>query len=118
MSVQSAPDLSTSFPRSGREVLGGYAWLARLIDKARAEEAGTGGEYIAYCPLSMGWLQAIGIERSDFHERIRTGASDDDFVRYLDERVAPARKSAANGYVLEQKAVNLDEQDAEEGRAA
>lgn len=113
-----APDLSIAFPRSGREELGAYAWLARLADKARAEDAGTAGEYIAYCPLSLGWLSALGIERTDFHERIRSGASDADLVRYLDERVAPDRKRAANDYVLKQKAENLDEQDAEEGRAS
>lgn len=36
-------------PRSGRELLGRYTWLARLADKARADQAGTEGEYIAYC---------------------------------------------------------------------
>ncbi|MBI3268973.1 MAG: DUF5069 domain-containing protein [Planctomycetes bacterium] len=32
-------------PRSGALVVGGHAWLARMIDKARADAAGTIGEY-------------------------------------------------------------------------
>jgi hypothetical protein len=46
MSV-TAPDLNTSFPRAGREMLGRYTWLGRLADKVRADQAGTAGEYIA-----------------------------------------------------------------------
>lgn len=41
-----ALDLKTAFPRSGRERLGDYVWLARVADKARAALAGTIGEYI------------------------------------------------------------------------
>lgn len=118
MEMRFAPDLTTSVPRSGREELGGYAWLARFADKARAEAAGTQGEYVAYCPLSLGWLQRVGIERRAFAREIEGGAADDALVRFLDERVAPQRKAAANRFVLEEKAPNLDEQDAEEGRRA
>lgn len=118
MSKLQALDLRTAFPRSGRSALGGYAWLARIADKARAEEAGTGGEYIAYCPLSLGWLERIGISREDFHARIRAGASDGELVDFLDERATSAHKAAANRFIMETMASHLDEQDAEEGRAA
>jgi hypothetical protein len=66
METVQAPDLSKSFPRRGRDLLGGYAWLARLADKARAKHAGTDGDYVAYCPLSTGFLQRAGVHASDF----------------------------------------------------
>jgi len=112
-----ALDLTKTPPRSGREMLGRYAWLARLADKARAEHAGSDGEYIAYCPLSMGFLRAAGVAREDFDRLIREGADDGALVRWFDAHVSDAQREAANRFVLEQHASGLDEQDAEEGRA-
>ena len=110
-----APDLAAGFPRRGRTLLGGYAWLARLADKARAEQAGTQGDYIAYCPLSMGFLEAAGVSRTDFDRLTTEGKSDGDLVAYFDEHVSAAQKAAANQFILEEAASHLDEQDAEEG---
>jgi hypothetical protein len=112
-----APDLSKVPPRSGRTMLGRYAWLARLADKVRAEHAGTGGEYIAYCPLSMGFLNRAGVSRDEFDSLVKGGASDEQLVRYFDERVSFDRREAANRYVLETMREHLDEEDAEEGYA-
>jgi hypothetical protein len=99
-------------------MLGRYAWLARLADKARAHHAGTQGDYVAYCPLSMGFLRAAGVSKTDFDAQIAQGASDEDLVRYFDEHVDDAHREAANRYVLRDMASHLDEQDAEEGVAA
>lgn len=96
-------------------MLGGYAWLARLADKARAAHAGTEADYVAYCPLSTGFLNAAGVSRDDFDRLVRDGASDDDLVRYFDEHVPAKRREAANRFVLESMATHLDQQDAEEG---
>ena len=111
-----APDLSTGFPRSGRELLGGYAWLARLADKVRAEHAGTQGDYIGYCPMSMSYLNATGVTRDEFDKLVAGGASDDDLVNYFDEHVSAEKKASSNALVLEDGASHLDAQDAEEGR--
>jgi hypothetical protein len=111
-----APDLNTTVPRSGRERLGAYTWLARLADKARAEQAGTGGDYIAYCGLSTGFLDLAGVSVEAFRELIREDASDTDLVRYFDEHVDAAHRDAANAYVLNDMKAHLDKQDAEEGR--
>jgi Domain of unknown function (DUF5069) len=111
-----APDLATTPPRSGRELLGRYAWLARVADKARADHAGKAGEYIAYCGLSTGFLDRAGVSVEDFDKLVRTGASDDDLVRYFDEHVDDAHREAANAYVLDDMKSHLDKQDAEEGR--
>jgi hypothetical protein len=116
MSV-TAPDFTKAPPRSGRDKLGRYSWLARLADKVRAEHAGTQNDYIAYCPLSMGFLKAAGVTREQFDELIRNGASDDALVAWFDEHVSDERRHAANDFVLKRHAGSLDEQDAEEGRA-
>ncbi len=110
-----APDLNTNPPRSGREMLGRYAWLARLADKVRADHAGTEGEYIAYCGLSTGFLERAGVPEDDFDTLIRDGASDEDLSRYFDGHVSDAQREAANRYVLQDMKSHLDEQDAEEG---
>jgi hypothetical protein len=111
-----APDLNSTPPRSGREMLGRYAWLARLADKVRADHAGTEGEYIAYCGLSTGFLDRAGVSVDDFNKQIRAGASDAVLTKYFDEHVSDAQREAANGYVLDDMKSHLDEQDAEEGR--
>lgn len=113
-----APDLRTSFPRRGRTLLGGYAFLARVIDKVRAEHAGTNGDYVGYCPMSLAFLKETGVSQSDFDKLITSGASDDAIVAYFDEHVSPQHKAAANDLILEQMSDHLDEQDAEEGVAA
>jgi hypothetical protein len=112
-----ALDLNRTAPRSGREKLGRYAWLARLADKARAAQAGTEGDYVAYCPLSTGFLDRAGVSAEDFDRLVADGASDDALVRYFDEHVSDAQREAANGFVLDDMGSHLDQQDAEEGRA-
>ncbi|MGD0473875.1 MAG: DUF5069 domain-containing protein [Candidatus Velthaea sp.] len=116
MTTTIAPDLNTAVPRSGRERLGNYTWLARLADKARADEAGTAGEYIAYCGLSTGFLDRAGVSVAEFQTLIRDGASDADLVRYFDQHVDAAHLETANSYVLDDMKTHLDKQDAEEGR--
>jgi hypothetical protein len=111
-----APDLTTTPPRSGRDKLGRYAWLARLADKVRADHAGTEGQYIAYCGLSTGFLDRTGVSVDDFDKLVRDGASDADLARYFDEHVSGAQRDAANRYVLDDMKSHLDKQDAEEGR--
>jgi hypothetical protein len=114
METVHAPDLSSAFPRRGRDLLGGYAWLARLADKVRAKHAGTDGDYVAYCALSTGFLQRAGVHAADFERLTKGGASDEDLVRYFDQHVDQAHREAANAFVLNEMASHLDEQDAEE----
>jgi hypothetical protein len=111
-----APDLTKSPPRSGRAMLGRYAWLARLADKARAERAGTQGAYVAYCPLSLGFLERIGVTHSAFDLLVAQGLDDAALVKYFDDHVSDEQREAANRYVLEEHRHALDDEDAEEGR--
>jgi hypothetical protein len=111
-----APDLTKSPPRSGREMLGRYAWLARLADKVRAVHAGTAGDYPGYCPLSMGFLQYAGVTRDAFEALVEQGADDAQLVTYFDRHVSDPQREAANRFVLVECHLYLDEQDAHEGR--
>jgi hypothetical protein len=97
-------------------MLGSYTWLARLADKVRAEQAGTAGDYVAYCPLSQGFLDRAGVAREAFDALIAQGADDEKLVTYFDRHVPHERRDSANRFILEEHRANLDEQDAEEGR--
>lgn len=114
--IATAPDLTKSPPRSGRQLLGRYAWLARLADKVRAEHAGTQGEYVGYCPLSMGFLEHAGVTRNAFDVLVGEGLDDEKLVEYFDSHVSDEQREAANRYVLEENRRHLDDEDAEEGR--
>ena len=59
-------DLTKENPRSSRELLGGYVHLARMIDKARAREAGINGPYIYPCPLDKNLLAFLEVTEQDF----------------------------------------------------
>lgn len=65
-------DLTGEYPRSPRERLGGYMHLARMIDKARAREAGTNGPYIYPCPLDKTLLSFLEVSEQDFAYAAKT----------------------------------------------
>ena len=67
MRIQSL-DLTRQFPRSPREILGGYVHLARMLDKARAKAAGTHGEYIYPCPLDQALLEFTKVGPDAFYK--------------------------------------------------
>jgi hypothetical protein len=60
--------------------LAGYPWLPRMIDKARASQAGTLGTYYRYpCPIDAACLDLLGIDADTFRE-IANEAVDDQAV--------------------------------------
>lgn len=46
--------------------LAGYAWLPRMLDKARASRAGTLGHYRYPCPIDQRCLAGLGVEPEAF----------------------------------------------------
>jgi hypothetical protein len=83
-----APDLSTVYPRSPKQLLGGYAHLARMIDKARAKAAGTLGEYVYPCPLDKALLEFLGFDADAVFDVAKRG-TDDEVLRYVRDHAAP-----------------------------
>ena len=67
-----AKNLGVEFPRSSKELLGGYVHLARMIDKARAREAGINGEYVYACPLDKALLEFLELSEQDFAYAAKT----------------------------------------------
>ena len=93
-------------------------WLARVFDKARASAAGTIHDYIYPCPMDQGVFSRWGISAEQFDDAIRTHATDEAILGWLNERTTDAKREAANRWLAVDKVSNLDRQDGEEGVAA
>jgi len=88
-----APNLSTSFPRSPRETLGGFVVAARALDKCRAVLNGTNGEYHFDCPLDRTFFEFAGIASDDFKALVATGAADGEIAAWIEANTkVPDRK--------------------------
>ncbi len=103
------------FPRRGRDEYGGYLWLLRVFDKARAAAAGTIHDYIYPCPMDKGVFDRWGISVEEFDAAVRTHTTDEAILEWIKERVDGAHRETANLWVSVDKAANLDRQDSEEG---
>jgi len=87
----SKPDLTEHPPRSVRVRIGGYAHLARLLDKARAEIAGRNGEYHYNCPLDQLFFTFTGVTPEAMLAAVKTGKTD---VQILDWVNAQTKRQA------------------------
>lgn len=78
-----APDLTTRPPRSARSRLGGYALLPRMLDKGRAEIAGTSGEFHYNCPLDQHVINFLGIDAVALREQLAAGKGDGEILEWI-----------------------------------
>ena len=69
-------NLRRGAPRAPQLWLGGFAVAARVLDKCRAEQAGTNGEYHYNCPVDRAFFAASGLKAVDFSAMVATGADD------------------------------------------
>ncbi|MFM1769866.1 MAG: hypothetical protein RJA22_2395 [Verrucomicrobiota bacterium] len=88
------PDLTRHPPRSPRVRLGGYAVLARMLDKGRADLAGRAGEYHYGCPLDQRLLQFLGLDAESLRAELAGGRSDREILAWIEahgrhKRTAP-----------------------------
>lgn len=75
--------------------LAGYPWLPRMIDKARAAEAGTLGEYYRYpCPIDAACQDLLGVDPSTFREIANRAVNDEDVIDLLAAIGVDARRLA------------------------
>jgi hypothetical protein len=107
-----------AFPRRGRDQIGGFYWLARVFDKARARRDDTIFDYIYPCPLDRGVFERWGITSDQFDEALKTIDTDEGILAWVKTRVSDAQRDAANHWVIVEKVASLDKQDAEEGVVA
>jgi quercetin dioxygenase-like cupin family protein len=59
--IAAAPDLSVHEPHALDCELEGYAWIPRMLDKARATLAGTAGSYLFGCPVDHTCMARLGV---------------------------------------------------------
>jgi len=78
-----AADLTKRPPRSPRSRLGGYALLARMLDKGRATLAGTNGEYHFNCPLDQRFLSFVGIDPKKLLAELKKGKGDGEILEWI-----------------------------------
>ncbi|GAB4244494.1 MAG: hypothetical protein Kow00129_04100 [Thermoleophilia bacterium] len=83
-------DLTKQQPRPGSEKLGEWAWLPRMIDKARAKYQGNIGEYAHPCGRDRMLLAELGISAEEFREVIENTETDAEVLRALEDRRAAA----------------------------
>ncbi len=67
------------------ETLGGYVWLPRMIDKARAKQAGTIGTYIHPCPVDRTALARMRVDYGTFKRIILATSTDAEVLQALRE---------------------------------
>ncbi len=70
-------------PRSPRTRLGGYVLLPRLIDKCRAELAGTSGEFHYNCPLDRRFFNFTGIDHEALKSEVAKGLGDGELLVWI-----------------------------------
>jgi hypothetical protein len=88
----SAPNLAQRPPRSPRVRLGGYALLARICDKGRADIAGTAGEYKYNNPMDHHFFRFTGLTAEALKAELATGKGDAEILAWVQEN-APNKRA-------------------------
>ena len=78
-----SPDLAQRPPRSPKTRLGGYALLPRMLDKCRAEIAGTPGSFHFACPNDQRILTFLGLDPGALKAEVSRGAGDGDVLTWI-----------------------------------
>lgn len=100
-------DLTKEAATSPSKRVGGYAILARMADKARAEFLGGDiGEYHTDCPLDHMLLDWKEVPYAEIKEQIVAGADNEKIAAYLDTHGAPKTKAEVEQWSAEMEQVN------------
>jgi hypothetical protein len=78
-----ALDLTKRAPHSPRERLAGFAIANRAVDKCRASQAGTLGEYHYDCPLDNMLFSFKGITGEQFKSAVQAATNYEDVATWL-----------------------------------
>jgi hypothetical protein len=89
-------DLRKHPPRSARDMLGGIYFLARTIDKKRAELAGTLGPYKITPGISGYLFEWLDIYEDEFTDAVKNAKSDDDVVTWVHANSDPSKYAGLN----------------------
>jgi Domain of unknown function (DUF5069) len=84
-------DLTKQPPRSPRNRLGGYALMARMIDKGRADLQGKVGEYHYACPLDQMLFDFKAVKADEVKKLLDSGATDEQVVAWFSSHGTPKK---------------------------
>lgn len=76
-------DLTQEPPRSAYEKIGGFAIIARTIDKCRALLGGNIGEFHFDCPVDNMLFGFKGIKGDDFKAYVAEGHTDEEIAQWV-----------------------------------
>ncbi len=96
--MSTAKDLSKEAPTSPRIRTGGYAILARMADKGRAEIAGTVGDFHFDCPLDNYLFGFKGVTGAEVKKLLQDGKSDEEIAAWLDANGEPKSEDEKNAW--------------------
>lgn len=82
-------DLTHEAPHSPRERFGGFAILARTVDKCRATINGKKGEYHFDCPLDNQLFSFKGVNGDQFRAAVISSKSYEDVAQWLRSHGTP-----------------------------
>lgn len=88
-------NLTTTVPRSAKDKLAGLVSLKRVIDKAKAYNEGTLGEYDYDCPHDKPLFEFLGTNGDEFARKVKELATDDAIAAWVQSQFL-AGKSAAD----------------------
>lgn len=100
-------DLRLAPPRPARETLLGFSFLARTIDKLRAElPGGNPGRYLNHdTGLSAFVVRRLGLDMTDLRNAVADAATEADVIGWLAARIdpqfAPALNAKLESFVVE-----------------
>ncbi len=78
-----AKDLTKVAPRNAYEMMGGFAIIARTIDKCRALIGGNIGEFHFDCPVDSMLFKFKGINGADFKAYVAEGHTDEEIAEWV-----------------------------------
>jgi mannose-6-phosphate isomerase-like protein (cupin superfamily) len=100
--ARAARDLTVDAPRPFGLELEGYAYLPRMLDKARATLAGTAGEYLFGCPVDHTCMARLGIAPELVLDLAARYAEDGRVLEALrDHGIPPAREAWFDAVAVE-----------------
>jgi len=97
-------DLTKDFPRSPNEKMVGLVSLARVIDKARALNAGRLGDYDYESPHDTTLLAFIGVDGPTFAKKVDELKSDDAIANWVRGVIANKSPQQIEAFNAERRA--------------
>jgi Domain of unknown function (DUF5069) len=101
-------DLSQAFPRSPKDKMSGLVHLPRMVDKARAYQNNTLGEYLFPCPVDKIMLDFLEIDAEEWVLQA-VSQNEEQLTRWVEKKCSsfqPEEIESVNRLILDRKPRN------------